>query len=94
MTKQDLIELVSRRCDVTKLSAREMVETVFAGIQESLAKGERVSLVGFGAFEVRERAPRKGRNPKTGETMPIEASRTPFFLPSQHLRDVVKGRSR
>ena len=94
MTKQDLIELVSRRCDVTKQGAREMVETVFAGIQESLAKGDRVSLVGFGAFEVRERAARQGRNPKTGETMALEASRTPFFLPSQHLRDVVKGRSR
>ena len=94
MTKQDLIELVSRRCDVTKNSAKEMVETVFAGIQESLAKGARVSVVGFGAFEVRERAARKGRNPKTGESLDLQASRTPFFLPSQHLRDVVKGRSR
>jgi DNA-binding protein HU-beta len=94
MTKQDLIELVSRRCDVTKQAAREMLETLFAGIQESLAKGDRVSVVGFGSFEVRERAPRKGRNPKTGDTMQIAASRTPFFLPSQHLRDVVKGRTR
>lgn len=94
MTKQDLIEMVSRRCDVTKQDARELVETVFSGILESLAKGERVSLVGFGAFEVRERAARRGRNPKTGESMQLDASRTPFFLPSQHLRDVVKGRSR
>ena len=94
MTKQDVIELVSRRCDVTKSKAKEMVETLFAGIQESLAKGERVSVVGFGSFEVRERAPRKGRNPKTGAPMDLGASRTPFFLPSQHLRDVVKGRSR
>ncbi len=94
MTKKDLIELLSRRCDLTKNSAKEMVETLFAGIQESLAKGERVSVVGFGSFEVRERAARKGRNPKTGESLSLEASRTPFFLPSQHLRDMVKGRSR
>lgn len=94
MNKKDLIDLVSRRCDTTKQEAKQLVETVFGAILESLSKGDRVSVVGFGSFEVRERAARKGRNPKTGEAMALDPSRTPFFLPSQHLRDVVKGRSR
>lgn len=94
MTKDGLVALLSRRCDMTKQEARQALETLINGIQESLAKGERVSIVGFGAFEVRERAQRQGRNPQTGATLALPATRTPFFLPSQHLRDMVKGRAR
>ncbi|KXF72857.1 hypothetical protein AQ487_10485, partial [Enterococcus faecalis] len=63
---------------------------VFSTIQETLAKGEKVQLIGFGNFEVRERAARKGRNPQTGQEIQIAASKVPAFKPGKALKDAVK----
>ena len=88
--KQDLVEKVVLSTNFTKKDANEAVDAVFAAIQEFLAKDEKVQLIGFGNFEVRERAARKGRNPQTGEEIEIAASKSPAFKPGKALKDAVK----
>lgn len=73
MNKTDLINAVAEQADLTKKEAGSAVDAVFESIQNSLAKGEKVQLIGFGNFEVRERAARKGRNPQTGKEIDIPA---------------------
>lgn len=75
---------------LTKKNATEAVNAVFSSIQEFLANGEKVQLIGFGNFEVRQRAARKGRNPQTGEEINIPASKVPAFKPGKALKDAVK----
>ena len=75
---------------MTKKDATAAVDAVFASIQETLAKGEKVQLIGFGNFEVRSRAARKGRNPQTGEEIEIAASKIPAFKPGKALKDAIK----
>lgn len=72
-----------------KKDAEKAVNAVFASIEEALAKGDKVQLVGFGTFEVRERAARTGRNPQTGEEIQIAASRVPAFRAGKALKDSV-----
>ncbi len=74
---------------MTRKDVERVVTAVFESIEESLAAGDRVSLVGFGTFEVRQRAARTGRNPQTGEEIRIEAARVPVFKPGRPLRDRV-----
>ena len=74
--KQDLIAKVAEATELTKKDSAAAVDAVFASIEEFLAAGEKVQLIGFGNFEVRERAARQGRNPQTGETISISASKT------------------
>ncbi|SJZ36783.1 DNA-binding protein HU-beta [Pilibacter termitis] len=88
--KAEIIEKVAEATGLTKKQSTVAVDTVFATIQESLAKGEKVQLIGFGNFEVRERAARKGRNPQTGEELQIPASKVPAFKPGKALKDAVK----
>jgi DNA-binding protein HU-beta len=88
--KAELIESVATATELTKKQATAAVDAVFATIQDELAKGEKVSLIGFGNFEVRERAARKGRNPQTGEEIQIAASKVPAFKPGKGLKDAVK----
>ena len=87
--KAELIEQVAKATDLTKKDATAAVEAVFSTIQDALANGEKVQLIGFGNFEVRSRAERKGRNPQTGEEIQIPASKIPAFKPGKGLKDAV-----
>ena len=88
--KAELIENVASSTGLTKKDATASVDAVFSTIQETLAKGEKVQLIGFGNFEVRERAARKGRNPQTGQEIQIAASKVPAFKQGKALKDAVK----
>jgi DNA-binding protein HU-beta len=88
--KQDLIDQVATATGLTKKDSSAAVDAVFASIQDSLAKHEKVQLIGFGNFETRERAARKGRNPQTGDEIEIAASVVPAFKPGKALKDAVK----
>ena len=89
MTKADLINSVAEKANITKKDAEMMVSTVFTSITEALANGEKVALTGFGTFEVKERAAREGRNPKTGEKITIAASKHPAFTAGKALKDSI-----
>ncbi len=89
MNKSELIEKVAERADLNKASAARAVDAVFDAITQGLRNGETVNLVGFGTFSVGERAARSGRNPRTGETINIAASRNPRFKAGKGLKDAV-----
>ena len=88
--KAELVSNVATATGLTKKDATAAVDAVISSIQASLAKGEKVQLIGFGNFEVRQRAARKGRNPQTGEEINITASKVPAFKPGNALKDAVK----
>lgn len=88
--KQELVNDVATTTGLTKKDATAAVDAVFASIQDTLAKGDKVQLIGFGNFEVRTRAARKGRNPQTGEEIEIAASNIPAFKPGKALKDAIK----
>jgi len=89
MNKTDLINQVSELSGLSKKDAGKAVDAVFGAIGEALQNGDKVQLVGFGNFEVRERQARKGRNPQTGEEIEISASKIPAFKPGKQLKDLV-----
>jgi DNA-binding protein HU-beta len=89
MTKQDLIVKVAQKSNLSKKEAAMAVDAALDSILEALAAGEKVTLVGFGAFEIRERAARTGRNPQTGETIEIPASKIPAFKPGKVLKEAI-----
>ncbi|MCI1289970.1 MAG: HU family DNA-binding protein [Lactobacillus sp.] len=88
--KAELVSEVADKAQMTKKQAASAVDAIFNSIQENLAKGEKVQLIGFGTFEVRKRAARKGRNPQTGAEIQIPASQVPAFKPGKALKDAVK----
>lgn len=88
--KSELIEKVASATDLTKKDASAAVEAVFDSITETLSNEEKVQIIGFGTFEVRERAARKGRNPQTGEEIQIPASKVPAFKAGKALKESVK----
>ena len=90
MTKQDIINQVSSRASLSRVKAEEAVETVIELIKESLGHGEPVILRRFGTFQVRAKSKRVGRNPKTGEEIPIKARRVVTFHSSQKLKSNVE----
>ena len=90
MNKAELVGNVATATGLAKKDATRAVDAVFSSIQASLAKGEKVQLIGFGNFEVRNRAARKGRNPQTGAEIQIPASKVPAFKPGKALKDAVK----
>ncbi|MBN6188592.1 HU family DNA-binding protein [Aneurinibacillus sp. BA2021] len=90
MNKTELITKVSEVAELTKKDATKAVEAVFDAITEALKDGEKVQLIGFGNFEVRERAARKGRNPQTGEEIEIAASKVPAFKPGKALKEDIQ----
>lgn len=90
MNKTDLINAVAEKTELSKKDATKAVEAVFETVMDSLSRGEKVQLIGFGNFEVRQRAARKGRNPQTGEEIQIPASKVPAFRAGKALRDAVK----
>jgi len=87
MTKAELVEEVARAAELNKRDAEVIVETVFDSIVSSLQNGEKVELRGFGSFRTRERGPRRGRNPKTGEPVDVPAKRVPYFKPGKELKE-------
>ncbi len=89
MSKKDLIEAVSKECELTKEKAGVAVDTVLAHIKEAMKKGEEVRIPDFGTFKVAKRKAREGRNPATGKTIQIPASKVPKFTPSKGLKDLV-----
>lgn len=90
MNKKDLINAVSENANLTKKEADLAVDAVFEAIQKSLENGEKVQLIGFGNFEVRERAARKGRNPQTGKEIDIPATKAVAFKAGKLLKEAVK----
>lgn len=90
MNKTELVQAVAERTQLSKKDAGSAVNAVFELITEAMSKGETVQLIGFGNFEVRERAARKGRNPQTGEEIDIAATKTPAFKAGKQLKDAVK----
>ena len=90
MNKSELIAKVAETTGMSKKDATQAVEAVFDAISQALQSGEKVQLVGFGNFEVRERNARKGRNPQTGEEIDIPASKVPAFKPGKALKDGIK----
>ena len=91
MNKVQLVEAVAAAGKLTKKDAEVAVKAVTDSIVAALKNGEKVQLVGFGTFEVKERAARDGRNPKTGETIKIAASKAPAFSAGKGLKDAVNG---
>lgn len=90
MNKTELINHVAETADISKKDATKAVDAVFGGITNALAEGDKVQLIGFGTFEVRERAARKGRNPQTGEEIEIAATKVPAFKAGKELKTAVK----
>lgn len=90
MNKSELIAKVAEASELSKKDATKAVDAVFEAISEALQQGDKVQLVGFGNFEVRERSARKGRNPQTGQEIDIPASKIPAFKPGKALKDVVQ----
>jgi len=88
MTKQDLVSEVAKS-GITKKQSAIAIDAIFDAIKEALAEGDKVSLVGFGTFMVKERAAREGRNPRTGEALEIEAKKVPAFKAGKALKDAV-----
>jgi len=90
MNKQDLINLVAEKADISKKESEIALTTIIDAISEALAKSDKVQLVGFGTFGVRHRKAREGRNPSTGETIKIAAQNVPVFKAGKALKDKVK----
>ena len=88
--KAELVDRVAKKTQLTKKDVSATVEALFETIQEALKAGEKVQVIGFGNFEVRERAARKGRNPQTNEVIEIAASKVPAFKAGKALKDAVK----
>lgn len=92
MTKADIIEAVYEKVGgVSKKEAAELVETVFSTVKDTLERGEKIKISGFGNFIVREKKARVGRNPQTGEEITISARRVLTFKPSQVLKNALNG---
>lgn len=89
MNKTELVEAVAKSADISKADANKAVDAVVESVTKALKKGDKVTLIGFGTFEVRERAARTGRNPRTGEEIKIKATKIPAFKAGKKLKDSV-----
>ncbi|MGL5042038.1 MAG: HU family DNA-binding protein [Culicoidibacterales bacterium] len=90
VSKKDLVTTVAETAELSKKDAESAVNAVLEAIKSALKSGEKVTLTGFGTFEVRERSARQGRNPQTGETIQIAASKVPAFKAGKELKEAVK----
>ena len=91
MNKTELVAAVAEQAGLSKKDAEAALKAFTDVVAEALKAGDKIQLVGFGTFEVSERAAREGRNPRTGETMTIEASKTPKFKAGKALKDLVNA---
>ncbi len=89
MTKADLINVIAEKGECTKKDADKALSAVLSAITDSLSKGEKIQLIGFGTFEVRERAAKESKNPRTGETIMCPAKKAPAFKAGKALKDAV-----
>ncbi len=89
MNRSELVIAIAEHANLTKADTNRALDGLLKTIETSLASGESVALVGFGSFEVKARAERKGRNPQTGEEITIAATNTPSFKPGKALKDAV-----
>ncbi|KKI92799.1 DNA-binding protein [Bacillus sp. SA1-12] len=90
MNKTELVNAVAEKAEISKKDTTKVVDVLFETISNTLAKEEKIQLIGFGTFEVRERTARTGRNPQTGEEIQIAASKVPAFKPGKELKEAVK----
>ena len=91
MNKTEFISAIAEKAELSKKDAEKALKAFTDVVEEELKKGEKIQLVGFGTFEVSERAAREGRNPQTGETMRIEACKAPKFKAGKALKDAVNA---
>ena len=91
MKKQELVAAIAQEAEISKKVADKALAAAINAISKALADGDKIQLVGFGTFEVRERAARTGKNPRTGEMIKIAASKVPAFKAGKALKDVVNG---
>ena len=91
MTKADIVDTLANEHELSKRQAGEIVDLILAEITAALKAGDKVQLIPFGAFMIRERKARTGRNPQTGETLKIAARKVPAFAPGKALKDAVGG---
>ena len=91
MNKAELVESIAKKTGLTKKDSESALNAFVESVTESLKKDDKVQLVGFGTFEVRKRAARKGRNPQTGEEMKIAASTVPVFKAGKSLKETVNN---
>ena len=91
MNKQELVAAIAQDAAMSKKDAERALAATINAISNALAEGDKVQVVGFGTFEVRERAARTGKNPRTGEMIKIAASKVPAFKAGKALKDVVNG---
>ena len=91
MNKTELVAAVAEQADISKKDAEKVLKAFVDVVTEEMKKGEKVQLVGFGTFDVSERAAREGRNPQTGKTMKIEACKAPKFKAGKALKDAVNA---
>ena len=89
MNKSELIDAIATSADLSKAAASNALDATLTAIEEALATGDQVTLVGFGTFSVKERAARTGRNPQTGEEIQISAAKVPSFKAGKGLKDAV-----
>ena len=89
MNKEELVKEISKKAKVSQKQASEIVSLVLETIEKTVAKGKKVTLVGFGTFEARKRAPRTGRNPQTGAEIKIPAKTVPVFSAGKKFKEVV-----
>ena len=89
MNKTELVAAIADKTELSKKDSEKALKAFIDVVGEELKKGEKIQLVGFGTFEVSERAAREGRNPQTGETMKIEASKSPKFKAGKALKDAI-----
>lgn len=90
MTKAELVERMAKDARITKKAAEAALDSFTMCVRDSLRRGKRVGLVGFGTFSVGRRAARNGRNPQTGETIKIKAAKVPRFKPGKVLKDAIR----
>ena len=91
MNKTELVEAIAKEASLSKKDAEAALNAYTANITKALKNGDKITLVGFGTYEVRKRAARKGKNPQTGETIKIKASKVPAFKPGKGLKDAISG---
>jgi len=91
VNQSELIEVIARQADISKAAATRSLEAIIGAVKTSLKKGDSVTITGFGTFAVNKRKGRTGRNPRTGDTIKIKASKVPKFRPGKGLKDALNG---
>ena len=90
MKKSELVAIIAEKADLKKVDAEKALNAFIGGVQNAVKAGDKVSLIGFGTFEARERAAREGKNPQTGEKIKIAACKVPAFKAGKVFKDLVK----